>query len=157
MASYRRITTADHALIEEVSRRYFPRITEKAKKEWLYDVDLDVALHYILHEADHAHIVDENYLVVFDIGDSWFSSKVMLMEQLVLSLRPGSPFSVVTDFLEEQAHLLGCNLISVGTSMATSDRALARIYTGQGYRQEAIALTKRIANVQLIAGQEQGP
>lgn len=156
MVKYRRVGPADVGLVTEVATTTFDKILRRRKKEWIRQVDLTVVLPYIFHKDTHAYIVEDAYLVMFDVGAAWWTNEQTLMEQLVLSLRPGTDFSVVTDFLEEQAMRHEVDLISVGTSLAPSDAALVRLYSRYGYQQECIALTKRIGHVQLPTRQVEG-
>lgn len=146
MVNYREVTPADYGLIAEVCTTTFAKIKERATKEWIEQVDLSVVLAYIFNPEHHVYIVEDSYLIAYEVGSAWYSNEEVLMEQLVLSLRPGKPFSVVTDFLEEQAMRHEVSLITVGTALAPSDAALVRLYSRAGYKQEAIALIKRIAN-----------
>lgn len=93
---------------------------------------------------EHAYIVNEQYLVVYAIGTPWYADDTFLEELLVLHLGNGGSFKTVTDFLEAAAAQAGATLVISGTALASSDRALARLYAAQGFSQEALTLTKEI-------------
>lgn len=133
---------ADWELVLPACRATIEYVQARAAKEWVKDLDLEKVVETI-NEAD-AWIVDETYLVMYVVDTPWYGNKPWLLEQLVLALKPGGDFSAVTDFLEDRARAEGCSFCVVGTALAPSDKALARLYTRQGYQGEVITLTKEL-------------
>lgn len=143
--TYRRIdAVADYQVIYDAVVSTLGKIRRKSDKAWIKRIDCESVLDTLFDPDCTAYIVDETYLVYYEVGSAWYGPTTMLEEKLVLSLRPGSSFSVVTDFLEERARLHGAELIVVGTALAPSDAALARCYTRQGFKQEVITLIKEV-------------
>lgn len=91
-----------------------------------------------------ALILDEAFLVAYDVGSPWYSDRVFLREQLVLRIGEGSSFSAVCDLLDDLAEQHGANDILVGGALAKHPRALERMYKAHGYEvQAAPSLIKR--------------
>lgn len=89
-------------------------------------------------------IVDEAYLIVYDIGCTWYSDRLFLQEQMVLRLGPGSSFAAVCLTLEELRKQYGCEDILVGGALAFSHRGLTRLYQREGFELLTIpSLIKR--------------
>lgn len=93
---------------------------------------------------EHVYIVDNAYLVAYDVGSPWYTDKPFLQELVVLRLVGGSSFNKVTSFLEERAREAGAVMIGVGTALARNDTAVASLYETEGYRAEAQVLTKDV-------------
>jgi hypothetical protein len=106
-------------------------------------LDLDTAM-FGIYSFEHAYIVQDAYLVMFVLGVPWYSTDLVLSEQLVLALRPSKDFSVVPRFLEQAGREAGARLAEAGTALAKSDRALASLYERSGFTVEAFALTKEL-------------
>lgn len=104
-------------------------------------LDLDATLTSIF-QFEHAYIVDGAYLVIFEVGVPWFSNELVLSEKLVVQLSSASAFNVVTEFLEQMMVEAGASWIEAGTALALHDQALASQYIKQGFKVEALALTK---------------
>jgi len=108
-------------------------------------MDVDTAVEAI-YNFDHAYIVADTYLVVYDISAPWFAKPqdTVLGELLVLRLAASGDtgFSVVPAFLEARAREAGCRLAVVGTALAKADAALASLYQRHGFKAEAITLVK---------------
>lgn len=126
-------------------RQHLTRIDRSAHKAWMQFATPDSTLDGIraLAEQQGAWIVDERYLVLVDAGSPWYNSGVTVLEELmVLALVPGGDFRKVTEFLDQVAAARGCDFISSGTALATSDRALSRLYMRAGYDVAGTMLTK---------------
>lgn len=96
--------------------------------------DAETAARAIASGAVDARVIDEQYLVVFNVGRPWYSDRLVLEELMVLRLRPGTaPFSKVTDFLERMAGSVGAELIMVGGALSDRPNALRRAYRQQGF------------------------
>lgn len=104
--------------------------------------DLDVAMHNLMTEG--RQVMVEGYFVYYDIGTPWYSNKPILSELLIVRVRPGGTLRDVARFLEVIAALYDLTHICIGTAFSRSDRALARLWQGMGYKQEGITLSKEI-------------
>jgi len=142
--TYRRLTAEDFPAVYDAVVSTLGKIRRKSDKAWVKHIDTVSVLETLFDPDCTAYIVDDTYLIYYEVGSAWYGPATTLEEKLVLSLRPGSSFSVVTDFLEERARLHGAELIAVGTALAPSDAALARCYSRQGYKQEVITLIKEV-------------
>jgi hypothetical protein len=78
-------------------------------------------------------ILDEAYLVVYSVGQPWYSDRIFLQENMVLRIGEGSNFSAVCDLLDDLAQHAGANDILVGGALAKYPRALIRLYKSRGY------------------------
>lgn len=103
------------------------------------------AAYYLVFEHDNSYIVDETFLVCYQIGTPWFSNEQMLGEMTVLRLAPGGSFSAVTDFLKAEAKRHSCKWVLTGTLLSNCDEVLSRLYTMKGFsptlRQLAMEVT----------------
>lgn len=98
-----------------------------------------------LYGLEHCYIVDERYLIAYEIGAPWYQDDVyFLNELLVLALIGGGDFRSVTSFLEGRAREAGCVDAIAGTALAPSDAALASLYEKHGFMRGAISLSKEI-------------
>lgn len=143
MSSGRRVQPSDHSLIKFRLRHLISEVGSKGTKLIHHGLDIEEALVGIF-SADHAYIVG-NYLVVYEIGQPWYSSKTFLHEMLVLNLSPTrADFSVVPEFLEQRGREAGVSAVIVGTALARHDKALASLYSRHGFNTEALTLTKEL-------------
>jgi len=96
---------------------------------------------------DHTYtsvVLDDSYLLIYNVGSPWYSTSSVLVEEMVLRLQPGSHFSVVTDYLDDLAEHYDCDLILVGGALSRSSRAITRLYQRQGFTVEGVPqLSKR--------------
>lgn len=79
-------------------------------------------------------IVDEEYLLVYHVGQPWYSYHTVVEELMVLNLTdtPGN-FSGVTDALEEIAEEYHAKAIITGGAWSPQGKALSRLYQRQGF------------------------
>lgn len=139
--SAREVFSADLPLI----RQHLVRLHESGHKAWMGFANPEDTLDGIrlLASQSGAWIVDDTYLVLIDSGSPWYNPNVSVLEELmVLALVPGGDFRSVTKFLDQVAAARGCDFISSGTALATSDRALSRLYMRSGYTVAGTMLTK---------------
>lgn len=156
--TYRKVIDLDYGDIYVAAEDHLAKAQKRTGKVWVQRVRLDKVLDVLLDPDNYVFIVDETFLVFYEVGQPWYADTDVLEEKLVLNLRQGAKFSAVTDFLEERARLHQAELIGVGTALAASDAALVRCYTREGYRQEAITLIKEVTpHVQQPVRQEQSP
>jgi len=80
-----------------------------------------------------AVILDDTYLVCYQVGSPWYSTKVFLTEQLVLKIGTGSNFSSVCDLLDDMQEFFGTDEIVVGGGLSSRPDLLAAKYEENGY------------------------
>lgn len=98
----------------------------------------------IVHHLVDSVIVDNAYLVVYEVGTPWYADKECLHELMVLKIGDGSSFQAVTDLLDDLAWEFDVTLTVVGTAFSRAPKALARLYSRHGYVTEGKpSLTKR--------------
>lgn len=102
----------------------------------------DIAFDNLVN-MENVWIVEESYLVVFDIGIPFYSDALVLQELLVLRLSSGD-FSCVTAFMEQQAREAGCAMVVAGTALTHCDKALASLYHRYGFKTEALTIVKEL-------------
>lgn len=112
-------------------------------KEVARDLDHEEVVRRIVQEEVTSVIIDEAILVVYGIGSPWYADKLYVEEMLVLRLHGGGTFMSVTDFLEDIADMVNADAVIVASALAYSSRALAKLYTRQGFKQEQVTLAKR--------------
>lgn len=97
-----------------------------------------------LYDLDTAFIVEEAYLVAYDVGTPWYAKEgaVMLHERIVVRLAVSGDFSVVPAFLADKAREAGAVLALAGTALAKADNALASLYHRAGFSTQALTLAK---------------
>lgn len=106
--------------------------------------DIDYAVDQIISGNVPSVILDEAYLLVYNIGSPWYTQELILVEEMVLRIGKGSHFSVVTDYLADLAEEHGCRVQLVGGALARSSRAITRLYQRQGFTVEGVPqLSKR--------------
>lgn len=136
-------TAAESEDISAALRTYHEKISSRGNKPWYKHVDLRRVLTSILGGDSMSALVD-GYLVVYDIGETWYSAHRILEEIMVIQIYTGGRFSNVPKFLESKAKAHGCAMVSVGTALARSDPALVKVYEKVGYQVAAVQLTKTI-------------
>ena len=109
-----------------------------------YLVDVQLAVNMLTMGGVEAKIVDDVYLVAWEVGTPWYSYHKVLNELLVLRLGNGSSFQAVADFLDDLADEHDVALTTVGGALTRLPKALARLYSRHGYVDEGKpTLTKR--------------
>ncbi|APL99492.1 hypothetical protein FDH29_gp34 [Aquamicrobium phage P14] len=104
----------------------------------MVNVDPDTVVHFLINHKD-VYIVEECYVVAFDVEVPWYGKTEVLNELAVIRLVQGD-FQCVPIFLKHMAQQRGCNFVLSGTALSVSDRALARMYGRQGFEQQALQL-----------------
>lgn len=128
----------------------FQRLQEvkaKARKGWVLHATPESAYAGLQdqHTVGNVFVIDEHYLVAVAHGSPWYNQDIVILEEvMVLALVPGGNFRSVTDFLDMEAHRRGASFIASGTALATSDRALSRLYARAGYTPDGTMLTKLV-------------
>lgn len=141
--SARKLKTADYHFVQAALNDLVRKLQARGHKVIHQRLDVATAMRS-LYDFEHAYIVADSFLVVFDVSQPWYSKDVFLHELLVLRLMGSADFQVVTDFLEASAREAGASMVAAGTALARSDRALASLYSKQGYVEAALALVKEI-------------
>lgn len=141
--SERRLAKSDYFLVLRVLTDMVKRLQRTKGKAMYQYMDAKVATS-ALYDMDNVFIVDEAYLVAYDLGTPWYvpDGTIMLDEKLVLRLAASGDFAVVPSFLERKAREAGAVLAIAGTALAKADNALASLYHRAGYRTEALTLVK---------------
>lgn len=95
--------------------------------------------------AIDAVIIDDAYGFIYKVSDTWYSENTRVLCELgIYRYSKGSHFNRYLDALLILARKEGCNEIQVGTSLARSDAALARMYARAGFYQTATALSRKV-------------
>lgn len=141
MVASRKLEAEDAQWIVTAAKRSLDKVMARSDKLWVKHIDFNKVIEYIA-DAEDAYIVEDKFLVIYDLVTPWYTNSLWLAERLVLALDTGGNFTDVTDFLEERARAEGAVLVGVGTALAISDRALARCYSQRGYSGELLSLFK---------------
>lgn len=80
-------------------------------------------------------VLDEAFVLVYNVGSPWYSDRVFLQECMVLRIGQGSSFSAVCDLLDDLADEHNANDILVGSALAKHPEALSRMYQRHGYKE----------------------
>lgn len=141
--SVRKLNKSDYFLILRVLTDMVQRLQQCGRKAMYQYMDPKVALK-ALYAMEHAYIIDDAYLVAYELDTPWWASDgtLFLHEQLVLGLAVSGDFTVIPDFLSREADRAGAVLAVAGTALAKSDDALARLYHRAGYSTQALTLVK---------------
>lgn len=142
MAS-RRITPDDYERIAITVISCIDIVRATSDKAIARRLDEQRVLTHII-TSENSWIVEDSYLVVFSVVTPWYSPTEIcdIREELVLKLSAEGDFSCVPAFLEQRREAEGASLTAVGTSLASSDSALATKYEQHGFRREATLLIK---------------
>jgi hypothetical protein len=143
LSSERKLTRSDQLLIHRILIDMVDKLQRSGRKTMFQYLDVTSAMQW-LFGCDHAYIVNDAYLVVYDIGEPEYMTPgtKVLAERLVLKLAVSGDFRVVPAFLQRKAREAGCKLVIAGTALAKSDAALASLYQRSGFNTECITITK---------------
>ncbi|WNV48166.1 hypothetical protein Ql52_gp030 [Caulobacter phage Quill_5.2] len=143
MSSARKLRDSDYWLVRQVVDERREYLQNSKRKSWYKYLDTDACMSFI-YACENAYVVDDAFLVVYEITNPAYAQKHILFveEVMVLRLVPGSSFDAVTAFFDEVRERVGAVGIFAGTALAKSDRALARLYSRAGYRTETFIMTK---------------
>lgn len=141
MSSARLIDPRDYNLVSKTVISTINKLVKNNAKLWFKYLDAKAVIDFLISH-DATYIVDETYLVAYDIDVPWYSNELFLHELVVLKLKPGSSFDKVTSFLEGKRDEAGAKIIFSGTTLAEDDVKLASLYISQGFVQSAIGLMK---------------
>jgi hypothetical protein len=141
--SERKLSRTDYFLVQRVLTDMVKRLRRTKAKAMYQYMDAETAIK-ALYAMDHVYIVDEAYLVAYELSTPWYvpSDYIMLEEMLVLRLAASGDFSVIPAFLSRKATEAGAVLAVAGTALAKSDEALASLYHRAGFSTQALTLVK---------------
>jgi len=142
----RPLSRKDHDQVEHALRTAVS--SAGTSKQWFASIDLTKALQEIFSGKYLVYIVEETYLVMADLGTAWFAAEdhKVLAEMLVLRVYPHGPgkFHDIPRALAALGRAVGARAIVVGTALAVNNRALARMYTREGFEPSATELYKTL-------------
>lgn len=102
---------------------------------WYSIVDPFVVLAHVGTHAVRSFVVNETYLLVYDVSEPWYTRKRIVEEMLVVKVYDGpGKFDDVLTVLESIRTAHGAVGIAAGNSLARYPRALERMYTRRGYQ-----------------------
>lgn len=135
----RKATQKDYYLIKTVMDKYATRLKKSGAKSWYNYIDVDTVMKRIYdHEI---YILDEEYLVVYEITSPWYNDEVLFLQEIIVLRLGQGDFSKVPAFLKRKGKEAGAVLVGVGTALARNDAALASMYQRFGFTSGDITLT----------------
>lgn len=139
----RKLTQGDYVLLKTVLEHHHSKLVRSKRKLWFKYINVDKCLRYF-YSCEHAYIVDDAYLVIYDVINPFYADEgiTYIQEIIVLRLAPGVSFSSVTTFLERSRVEAGAVAIGAGTALARNDKALASLYQKEGYEVCTLLLMK---------------
>lgn len=119
------------------------------KKEWMQEFGPDDAPKFmeriIGQDGVFSCIVNDTFLLCYDICSPWYTDKKYLEECMVLRIyRNPVGFECVVEALEELARRNNACGIYVATDMSDNDNKLSLKYQSHGFKEESTKLFKRI-------------
>lgn len=112
--------------------------------EWYRAVDTALVAERIRNGSVRHFLVDETYVLVYDVGSPWYSWETMIEEMLVVRLATGTgTIDGVVSVLVALAAVHGAQGIVVGNSLARYPRALERLYTRHGFQASGTTFYRR--------------
>lgn len=119
-----------------------------ATKTWFSSIDPGKVLQTIMSGEHLAFIVEDTYLILADLHSPWFANDEhkVLAEMLVLKINQAGPgkFQDIPRALTALAGVVGARAVVVGTALAPTNRALARMYSREGFQASATELYKEL-------------
>lgn len=124
---------------------WFDELRTRADQPWAWNMDRGKAKAHM--EAAHLHgrstILADHYYFMWDKGSMWHSTQVLLIEQAMFAMRPGSLADAI-EGMNQLAVDLGCHQIAIGSSLAKNDAAFTRLFQRHGFTVQCHRLTKDI-------------
>lgn len=129
----------------KILRESIEYFQEKHSKRGIQTHTTDYLVDYILENYIVVFIEDQ-YLLVLDVVEPWYSPKEVLQEVLLRRFSDGPlEISRVYSIMEHLARSLRCSSIEAGTMAAINKHeALARLYHRAGFVTDYIALRKNV-------------
>lgn len=116
----------------------------RPKYEWYRAVDTALVAERIRNGSVRHLLIDETYVLVYDVGSPWYSREVMIEEMLVVRLATGTgTIDGVVSVLVALAAVHGAQGIAAGNSLARYPRALERLYTRRGFQASGTTFYRR--------------
>lgn len=141
MSSSRKLEPRDYNLVSKLVIEIVSKLVRSNTKPWFKYLDAKCVIDFLFsHES--TYIIDEAYLVAYDLDVPWYTNEMFLHELVVLRLKRGSSFDKVTDFLEGKKREANAAITFAGTMLAEDDVKVASLYISQGFVQSAIGLMK---------------
>ncbi len=105
---------------------------------------IGVALGNVLRAIDEGRAwMADGYFILVDVGSPWFSSQRMLIEEIIIRVRPTTlPVSYAIDALDLIAEKLGCTAIAAGD---TQIGYMTPHYHAAGYTTLGTQLMKEVS------------
>ena len=134
----------------ETAEDLIREICAKSTKSWVRMVDPETVIDYLWDtlqgSTEHNISLVDGYLIVWYVGQPWWSNDKILQEDLVLKVAPDTKadFATVVNFLQDMAEQLCCSGIGAGTAFSDRDPALVRVYQKHGFKLEASQLFKEL-------------
>ncbi len=144
---FREVNESDIDNITTAIDYYKEKVLPNHPKEWIKDVDYEYVLFLIKQKAVSAVIIQETYLLLFDIYAPWYSlDELIFAERMLLRINNSNyvPFKCVVEVMEILAKEAGANVLVAGTALARKDEVLGKLYMKEGYTTHSIAFEKRI-------------
>ena len=112
-------------------------------KGWLKHVSIQDAYQAVRKLEVHA-VLTEGYLIAYEVDAPWWNRrKRMLLELMVVGVKPTAPFSHVPKVLEQLGRMYKCDLLCAGDAL-TIDPRVGRTYERAGWRDEASQYFKEL-------------
>lgn len=133
-------------LFQAISHAYW-KLTKQVHKTWLKNARLSTVLDNVLYDKVLS-VISDGYLIVYTVEVPWYNSEIRGLSELAVlrltELPSDNGFKGVVYTLEKLAALNDCGYIHVGTALATSDKALSRMYQRHGFLEEQVGLIKQL-------------
>ena len=126
-----------------------PDITKAAHDKGWPSSALSRVMDYFYADVRRAHgisavVINDEYLLLYVVGSSWWHDKPYLCEEFLLSLTPGGDFPACLAVIEALAKDEGCGAVCIGTAASPSNEVYARLLNRHGYKTLAYQLVKEI-------------
>lgn len=140
MTLSRALTVGELEIVERIAKQ-LPMV-----KPWMKHISSEAVIQSIMTGEVSAAVLAEKYLFIFDVNTAWLTFEPILTELSLVVMYPDAPATFADAILgiEQLARERGAVGISVGTSIAANDEALAKLYESQGFTRIAIDLFKEI-------------
>jgi hypothetical protein len=107
-------------------------------------LDVIVSLMFNAGPPDlEAVVLNDSHLLLFSVGNPWWSKTPWLIEQFYIRLARGTS-SAALMAVDQLARDRSCTSIIFGTSLAADDEALSRLLARAGYQPQSRQLIKEL-------------
>ena len=94
-------------------------------------------------------VIHGGFLILFDIGQEWYSAKMLFCEKLVLKVYDYGQAETIPGILERLAEHYGCEAVLAGDALAGK---MTPHYEQAGWQHLGTTLMKEITNVRRLGG-----